>query len=243
MTDSTTSAGWIKKTNFKEDNDDSNVIEASVRIDIARHHASLFIDKGIKEYSQWFEGKSNQVADALSREFERSDEELTNIFRSLYPSQLPSHFSIVQLPIEIVYWLTSLLLKLPVKEQLREIHTKAKIDRGEDSNSTYCQLVSSATVSWQDLASHNKTRSCVLSPWLCGKQDFQDHLMTDWLKEQSRIPSRMYVRPSGKMAGQTQPRTKMDSLVSFYQDYTEHLEMKTPTKDSRKRSLPASSCQ
>jgi hypothetical protein len=61
------------------------VIEASVRIDIARHHALLFIDKGIKEYSQWFEGKSNQVADALSREFERPDENSLTFFVHFSP--------------------------------------------------------------------------------------------------------------------------------------------------------------
>ena len=131
MTDSTTSAGWIQKTNFKEDILDP--IEAKTRIKIARHHASLFVEKDIKEYSQWFEGKKNPVADALSREFERPDIELTNILRSLFPSQLPQHFEIVPLPTEIV--LTSLLQKLPGKEQLQELHTRAKQDPGVDSNS------------------------------------------------------------------------------------------------------------
>ena len=66
MTDSTTSAGWIRKTNFKEDGDNVNPIKATVCIEIARHHAALFINANIKEYSQWFEGKKNPVADALS---------------------------------------------------------------------------------------------------------------------------------------------------------------------------------
>ena len=65
----TTSAGWINKTNFKEEGDNMNPIEASVQIDIARHHALLFIITRIKEYSQWFKGKKNQVADALFPEF------------------------------------------------------------------------------------------------------------------------------------------------------------------------------
>jgi hypothetical protein len=67
MTDSTTSAGWLKKTNFKEENDnDSSEIEAIVRNEAARKHASLFIDAGVMEYTQWFEGKSNNVSDSLS---------------------------------------------------------------------------------------------------------------------------------------------------------------------------------
>ena len=65
MTDSTTLAGWIRKTNFKEEGDNVNPIEATVQIEIAHHHAMLFINANIKEYLQWFEGKWNQVADAL----------------------------------------------------------------------------------------------------------------------------------------------------------------------------------
>ena len=243
MTDSTTSAGWIRKTNFKEDGDGANPIEAKTRLEIARHHASLFIDEGIKDYSQWFKGEKNQVADALSREFERTDEDLTNTLRSLYPSQVPSNFKIVPLPIEISSWLISSLQKLPVKEQLQETHTKAKLGPGDVSNSTSCQLDWKTTHSLSNSTGHNKTKSCVPLPWLCGKRGFQDLLMTDWLKEQSRIPSRMYAQPSGKMDGQTQPKTQTVSLVSFYQDCTEPSETKTQTKCNRKRSLPASFSQ
>ena len=66
MTDSTMLAGWIRKTNFKKEGDNVSPIEATVRIEIARHHATLFINANIKEYSQWFKGNTNQVADALS---------------------------------------------------------------------------------------------------------------------------------------------------------------------------------
>jgi hypothetical protein len=243
MTDSTTSAGWIRKTNFKEDGDGANPIEAKTRLEIARHHASLFIDEGIKDYSQWFKGEKNQVADALSREFERTDEDLTNTLRSLYPSQVPSNFKIVPLPIEISSWLISSLQKLPVKEQLQETHTKAKLGPGDVSNSTSCQLDWKTTHSSSNSTGHNKTKSCVPLPWLCGKRGFQDLLMTDWLKEQSRIPSQMYARPSGNTDGQTQPKTQTASLVSFYRDCTKPSETKTQTKCNRKRSLPASFSQ
>ena len=241
MTDSTTSAGWIRKTNFKED--DLDPIEAKTRIEIARHHALLFINNDIKEYSQWFEGKKNQVADALSREFERSDTELTDILRSLFPSQLPQHFKIVPLPKEISSWLTSSLQKLPVKEQLQETHTRAKLDHGDDtyctSNRSDSDMMSTST----PLQEPNEIGSCALSPWLCGRRGFQDQLMTNWLKEQSEVPSRMYARPSGTVEGSIQPRTTTGNLASFYQDYSELSETKIQTKCNRKRSHPASSSQ
>ena len=241
MTDSTTSAGWIRKTNFKED--DLDPIEAKTRIEIARHHALLFINNDIKEYSQWFEGKKNQVADALSREFERSDTELTDILRSLFPSQLPQHFKIVPLPKEISSWLTSSLQKLPVKEQLQETHTRAKLDHGDDtyctSNRSDSDMMSTST----PLQEPNEIGSCALSPWLCGRRDFQDRLMTNWLREQSEIPFRMYARPSGRMEDPIQQRTTIGNLASFYNDYFEHSETKTRTRSNRKRSLPTSSSQ
>jgi len=73
---------------------------------------------GIKCYSQWFTGERNQVSDALSRDDDRSNEELTSVIKSFCPLQVPSHFEILQLPKEIISWLTALLLKLPVSTQL-----------------------------------------------------------------------------------------------------------------------------
>ena len=151
-------------------------------------------------------------------------------------SQLPQHFEIVPLPIKIVSWLTSSLQRLPVKEQLQEAHTKAKLDHGDNSKNTSSQLDLDTTSSFSHSASHNGTKSYALLPWLCGKRGFHDHLMTNWLKEKSKIPSRMYVRPSGRMAGQIQPGTTTTRLASFYQDYTELSGTRTQTKCNRKLS-------
>jgi hypothetical protein len=93
MTDSSTLAGWLRKTNFQEIiGDDPDPVQARVRIKTARHHAILFLEVGIKEYSQWFPGQENNVADALSHYFDRSDVALTQILRDTCPSQLPQRF-------------------------------------------------------------------------------------------------------------------------------------------------------
>jgi hypothetical protein len=52
MTDSTTSEGWLRKSNFKEETD---LIQASVCIQVAQEHASRFMDLEIKDFSQWFQ--------------------------------------------------------------------------------------------------------------------------------------------------------------------------------------------
>ncbi len=53
MMDNSTSAGWLHKTNFQEFiGENVDLVQSRVRIDIARHHATLFLKSGIKEYSQ-----------------------------------------------------------------------------------------------------------------------------------------------------------------------------------------------
>ena len=77
MTDSTTSEGWLRKTNFHEDSEDP--AQSSTRIQVARDHAKRYLDLVIKDYSQWFPGEENVVADSLSCDDDRMDKELTNI--------------------------------------------------------------------------------------------------------------------------------------------------------------------
>ena len=79
----------------------------------------------------------NYVSEALSRDDDRSYEEIINIFCTFTPSEIPDHFKIVPLPSKIFSWITSLLQRLPVKEQLRERHTRTNLGRGQDVKK-YC---------------------------------------------------------------------------------------------------------
>jgi hypothetical protein len=78
MTDSTTTEGWLKQSNFSKLGESK--IQSSVRINAARMQATLFIFLGIKNYSQWFKEESNKVSDALSCDNNWDNKELTNIF-------------------------------------------------------------------------------------------------------------------------------------------------------------------
>jgi len=128
MTDSTTSEGWLRKTNFSELGD--NPIQATARLEAARMQAMHYMPLGIREYSQWFKGEANVVTDALSRDNDHSDHELTHIFHTHCPSQIPLHFEIQPLPNEIISWLTAFLLMLPANPQYNEKHTRTKLGRG-----------------------------------------------------------------------------------------------------------------
>ncbi len=134
MTNSTTSEGWLRKTNFSKLGD--NPLQATVCLEATRMHAMHYMTLEIREYSQWFKGEANVVADALLRDNNRSDHKLTHIFRTHCPSQIPPHFKIQPLPNEIILWLTALLLKLPVKLQYNEKHTRTKLGRGTGGQPT-----------------------------------------------------------------------------------------------------------
>jgi hypothetical protein len=94
----------------------------------------------LKSYSQWFKGECNEVVDALSRDNDRNDGELTNIFCTFCKSQIPNHFKILPLPKEITSWLTALLLKLPVNPQYNEEHTRSKLGHGKDEGNITSSL-------------------------------------------------------------------------------------------------------
>jgi len=51
------------------------------------------------------------------------------------------------------------------------------------------------------------------------------------------VSSHTWYRPSGKMIGQTPPRTRMESLVDFYQDYSNL--SKTKIQKKQQKALPA----
>jgi hypothetical protein len=190
MTNSTKAEGWLKKSNFSKLGE--SPIQASVRIEAAQKQATLFLSLGIKCYSQWFKGEINQVSDALSPDNDRSDEELTSVIKSFCPSQVPSHFKILQLPKEIISWLNALLLKLPVSMQLSEVHMRSKIGCGASGKNTFFQLESKMISSLKISPENIDTSSSARLPWLSGKQGFQEHLMNGWLQAQSRIPCSMY---------------------------------------------------
>jgi hypothetical protein len=169
MTDSTTSEGWTWKTNLKED---EHGIQATISIEVACSHASCFMTHRIHEYSQWFPGIKNKVADALSEDMDRTDEELTQILFTHIPSQVPNSFKIVPLPNEIASWMTSLLQQLPENPRFKEVHTTTTLGHGKDGcpNATPqdSQMMSSSLISPN---SKEPTFSAVL-PWLSVTGDF-----------------------------------------------------------------------
>jgi hypothetical protein len=108
MTDSLTSEEWPQKTNFIQEGEDP--IQSTIWLEVAWLHASYYLLKGIQEYSQWFPGAKNKLADALTRDNDRSDKDLISILPLSLPLSAFAALQFVQLPSKITSWLTLLLL-------------------------------------------------------------------------------------------------------------------------------------
>jgi hypothetical protein len=145
----------------------------TIRLKTARKHASHFIHHNIKENSQWFPGKKNNVANSLSRDFDLNDAEISEYLHLHYPSQLPPHFQVVPVPSEIESWLISLLQRLPEKEPLREPHTKTKPELNADGPSTLNPSGLTTTPTSTTSTDPSGTSSSAPSPQPSEKQDFQ----------------------------------------------------------------------
>jgi hypothetical protein len=125
----------------------------------------IFLDMDVKGYSQWFAGKRNNVADALSREWQRTNKSLTSILCSLFPNQMPDHIKILPIPSKISCWLISLLQRLPVSERLQEEHTTAKLEHGNVGQRTTSPL-DVQTFLWIDSHKMSKFPCSVHLQWL-----------------------------------------------------------------------------
>jgi hypothetical protein len=152
------------------------------------------------------------VADALSRDNDCSDEELINILCTNCPSQLPQHFKIVPLPSKITLWLTLLLLWLPVKQQLVKKYTITKLGRGSVTPNGANNADLATTYSLTYSPDSTKLRSWVPLPWLSVKDGFLDKAMIPWLKNQSLIPSTLWLQPSKNTDARTQRKTSTITL-------------------------------
>ena len=73
-----------------------------------------------------------------------------------------------------------------------------KLGCGTTTQSTAEALDSETTSSSKTCPEHTESKSLEVSPWLCIKGSFLNHMMLLWLKAQSQIPSTMWLRSSGK---------------------------------------------
>ena len=238
LTDSTTSAGWLRKSNFSDTGD--NVEHLHAKLQVARSHATRFIDNDIREYSQWFPGKHNIIADSLSRDFHLSNNTLTSIVRSILPPQNRQLFTIAPLPQKIVSWLCAWLQQLPANHQQQEEHQASSLPHGIDGKNSYIPLIFPTIHTFNHSQQRTESQSYQHSHMQSGRRSSLSPQFIDWVRTQSEMPSTMWHRPSGTGNSPTQDLTQMGNLQDFYQPSTKATKMKIPHHDNKKPSPGAS---
>jgi hypothetical protein len=83
QTDSSTAAGWMKKSNFADKEDEN------VQLTTARQLGQILIDSQSCLYSQWFPSDENAISEFLSCDFNISTPDLTNLLVSSVLDQVP----------------------------------------------------------------------------------------------------------------------------------------------------------
>ena len=99
MSDSATTAGWLRKSKFREEEDYILLKRETSRL--ARKNAARYMTRRIRDYPQWFPGDENWLTSSLFCSHNLTDAELTHFVTSIPQSQTPVTFSFHLLPTEI----------------------------------------------------------------------------------------------------------------------------------------------
>lgn len=209
-TDSSSASGWLRKTNF------ADKVDETIQLTTARKLATLLIGSESNLYSQWFPGDDNSIADPLSRDFHIHDTHLSFLLTSHFPEQTPFGLKILPLPLNIVSWLTSLLLSQPQKKPWSQEPTQSKFALGLASTYTLPPLDYSQTHTLTTSPRTNGLSYLPPSPTPSEKADFVlKNIINRSNQTRSNPPWIAWLRPLDWQEGQTPEWTPTTDLHTF----------------------------
>ena len=205
--DNTSAVGWLHKANVNE--------TKNKPLEIAtRHFATLLIQADCCLYSQHFRGSENKVADALSRRFDLTDNQLEFFIHSTLHYQVPNTFRIVPLPPSISSWVTWLLQRIKETTASQKVQETKKQERGnvglntvESSKTTTMSTYSDSHLPFEQQCSGHL-------PQPCDADNFLNLTRKNWEQGQSVRPWQSWVRSSGQTWGTT-PSMVSENLESL----------------------------
>ena len=195
FTDNSSALGWLYKASFKDCQ--------PVHDTVARWLARSLIKKGSALYSQHIKGKHNFIADSLSRDFHIHKQQLNHSFHTLLSTQTHPNFEICPLNAETNYWIRSTLQSSTKTQALPEQPNHSKVGVLTNVDDSYKQWASKMS----GLKSILQNREHTCCPRLRAVVDKINMVKQERQyspAEQSKPPSRMYVRPFERIFGQTQ---------------------------------------
>jgi len=194
--DNSSSVGWLHKASI-------NPSKNLPLFLVARKFAQIMLDNHSCIYSQHIPGISNKIADALSCQFDLSDDELTR-FVNLFPnSQVQNSNKLFPGHPEINSWMTYWLRKCNKMKGSQRIQEKKKNEYGGAGLNTQSPMEFSMTSGF--LAFNQNNKLTLLEPSLQPSDDenFLSWTREAWLLQQSRRPWQNWVRSLGQMWGTT----------------------------------------
>ena len=230
--DNTSSLVWLQKSNFAADG------EHASHSALARHFALTIADYKVGHFSQWFPGKDNEVADILSRDHTRTDQNLTKYIKFLYTKQVSETFQISPLPPEIHSWLDYWVLHTPDSMPSPTIRRRKPVSTSKTGSLSSTNASSMTTYSWTPTVP--STSKNYLEP-TCTRYEVKDSPkvqsdMVTWLRAHAAPPSIVYERPSAQMVNPIRRWTQTERLRSFYTTNFEDTQTRTPPPSNRNRS-------
>jgi hypothetical protein len=214
--DNTSAVGWLHHANINE--------AQNKPLEIAtRHFATLIIQANCCLYSQHFKGSENKVADALSRRFDLTDNQLQSFIFSTLHHQVPSTFSIVPLPQSISSWVIWLLQKIKETKALQKEHEIKNPESGDAGLNTATSLRTTTTSTYNG-SHHPLEQPCLeLSPPHTEEDNFLALTKKNWELAQSKRPWQSWARSLGQTWGTTptMAKTNPESLRAYLANSTE----------------------
>ena len=209
QTDSTSAAGWLKKSCFDER-------QQKLAMQTARHLAILLIHSKSSLYSQWVEGEANGVSDILSRDHHLTDSAVISLILTSCPEQVPNGLHLQPLPNEIASWLICKLREQPATTQSPKEPTRSKYALGSVGSSISPPLASATTSSSTSSPEVSDTASSVPSSKPSETPGSVQNALAFLKRPSVDPPWTMWQRPSGLTTGLIPDTTATVDWRMFY---------------------------
>ena len=159
--DSSSATRWLVKSSFGD--------ECPLQLAITRSMAGYLNDNSIPQYSQWFPGKENSVADVLSRDFHLDVAATVSLLHEKFPHELPQSFRLIHLTTAMSSGVGELLRLLPKMQQLPLAPVPSVAAAGVSTSGSSTPSDTATTRSWRDSESRSESRSSPVSQRPCEK--------------------------------------------------------------------------
>ena len=205
FTDNSSALGWLHKSSF-------HPAEKNKHDQAARSFARFMIKNEHSLYAEHIKGSSNNVADSLSREFNFTNQQLTNLLHIAFPEQMPHNFNIKKVPDRIISWTISLLESSTSKKGPKPNPSKKQIQIGENGK-TFADKLGSGTSFSKILKNSEELKLSVLSQQRSEETILEKVTKQFCMEKQSKAPSDMYARSSGLTDTMIQELTSVEPHI------------------------------